>query len=157
MSLDITYLLVIWKFRILSCFFFNPILWIDNVAYWPLTEPSCSSCVNRKTEIWGCKQITWIESQKQAMWVDNQKHVGFEKIYMQTPTVVKVSLLVSNQKRFGHSRVLMSAYSGAVATLGKKQKCYVGPRNVNRVVQVLWVLYLPVTISHLQSFNPKKK
>ena len=43
------------------------------VAYWPLTEPSCSSCVNRKTSTHGCKQIAW---------VNNQKSLDVRKLYI---------------------------------------------------------------------------
>ena len=49
----------------------NLFQWLD-VAYWPLTEPSCFSCVNKKTTMHGCKQL-----QMEAVHgVDNEKHIG---------------------------------------------------------------------------------
>ena len=36
----------------------------DFIAYLPLTEPSCSSCVNRKASMRGCKKLTWVDKRK---------------------------------------------------------------------------------------------
>ena len=53
------------------------------VANWPLTEPSCSSCLNMKTAMRGCKQLTRVDSRKQVTYVDNRKYLGIVKSYMQ--------------------------------------------------------------------------
>ena len=59
-----------------------------NATYWPLTEPSCSSCINRKTLMRRCRQLTQVDSRQRVTWSDNQKRVSVTKSYMQAPIAV---------------------------------------------------------------------
>ena len=56
--------------KVLIQLFFFQLCANNCVTYWTLTEPSCSSCVNSKTAICGCKQLTQVDSWKWVTWVD---------------------------------------------------------------------------------------
>ena len=49
-----------------------------------LTEPSCSSCVNRQIAMRGCKQLTWVVNWKWIgiTWIANRKRFGVVILYI---------------------------------------------------------------------------
>ena len=105
----------------------------DIVTYWPLTEPSCSGCVNRKTVMRASKQLTWVDSQKRVTWVENRKRVGIVKSHMKAPTAVTVSHAVTQIQSYESSQQL--PWVGQ----SEKQKCQVGSWIWHNVAKKLWV------------------
>ena len=153
---------------ILGLFNAVPIRWLeygDCVAYWPLTELSCSNCVNRNTAIrQECKQIERVNSRKRVMWVDNRKRLGVVKWYMQTPTTITASLAISlshadtasdrRVQRRGQSPPRPKSWS---AKWGPE---YGSTARLRVKIVVLRQLSRPsvsVSLSHLQTFVPFEK
>ena len=125
--------------------------------YWPLTEPSCFNCVNRKTAICGCKQITWVDSRKRVTRVDNWKRLGVVKSYMQTTTVVMVSQSYCRQseeirafKRLGWRP---EGRGKRPFSSEKQKKCQVRPWILHNADKKLWINIAILSLSSSSSLS----